>query len=158
VPGEAVAAATTTDTLGPMTDTSTWNDFNRQIIDEFRANHGVVTGPFEGAPMILLTHIGAKSGERRTTPLVHTRDGDRYVVIASMGGAPKSPAWFHNIKANPRITVEVGDETFEADAEILTEGPERQRLFDAQAALMPNFKEYQEKTTRVIPVVVLTRV
>ncbi len=136
---------------------ATWNDFNQRVIEEFRANDGVVTGPFEGAPMILITHRGAKSGTERTTPLVHTRDGDRYVIIASMGGAPKSPAWFHNIKANPRVTVEVGTETFEADAEILEDGTERQRLFDQQAELMPNFKEYQEKTDRVIPVVVLTR-
>ncbi len=136
---------------------ATWNDFNQRVIEEFRANDGVVTGPFEGAPMILVTHRGAKSGTERTTPLVHTRDGDRYVIIASMGGAPKSPAWFHNIKANPRVTVEVGTETFEADAEILEDGTERQRLFDQQAELMPNFKEYQEKTDRVIPVVVLTR-
>ena len=135
-----------------------WNDFNQQMIDEFRANHGVVSGPFEGAPMILVTHTGAKSGARRTTPLVHTRDGERYVIIASMGGAPTSPAWFHNIKANPKVTVEVGDDTFEAEALVLTEGPERQRLFDQQAALMPNFTEYQQKTTRVIPVVALTAV
>ena len=135
-----------------------WNDFNQQMIDEFRANHGVVSGPFEGAPMILVTHTGAKSGARRTTPLVHTRDGERYVIIASMGGAPTSPAWFHNIKANPKVTVEVGDDTFEAEALVLTEGPERQRLFDQQAALMPNFTEYQQKTDRLIPVVVLDKI
>jgi deazaflavin-dependent oxidoreductase (nitroreductase family) len=134
------------------------SDFNTTIIEEFRANHGVVGGPFEGAPMILLTHTGAKSGQERTTPLVHTADGDRLVVIASKAGAPTHPAWFHNIKANPRVTVEVGDERFEADAEIYEDGPERRRLFDHQAELMPGFKEYEEKTTRVIPVVALTRV
>ena len=134
-----------------------FNAFNKGIVDEFRANHGVVGGPFDGAPMILVTHKGAKSGVERTSPLVYTRDGDGVVIIASMGGAPTHPAWFHNIKANPQVQVEVGDESYTANAEILTEGPERQRLFDQQAALMPNFKEYQEKTDRVIPVVVLTQ-
>jgi deazaflavin-dependent oxidoreductase (nitroreductase family) len=134
-----------------------FNAFNQGIVEEFRANHGVVGGPFEGAPMILVTHTGAKSGVERTTPLVYTRDGDDVVIIASMGGAPKHPAWFHNIQANPRVTVEVGDDTYVADATILTEGPERQRLYDQQAALMPNFAEYQEKTSRVIPVVVLSK-
>ena len=133
------------------------NDFNTAIIDEFRANSGKVSGGFAGAPMILVTHTGAKSGVERTTPLVYSRDGDRLVIIASMGGAPNNPAWFHNIKANPRVGVEVGDESFVADAEILTDGPERQRLFDQQAALMPNFNDYQERTDRTIPVVVLTR-
>lgn len=140
-----------------MTDgTPDFNDVNQKIIEEFHANHGVVGGPFAGAPMILITHTGAKSGEQRTTPLVHTRDGDRYVIIASMAGAPTNPAWYHNIKANPRVTVEVGDETFDTEVEILTEGPERQCLYDQQAELMPNFKEYQENTTRVIPVIALT--
>jgi deazaflavin-dependent oxidoreductase (nitroreductase family) len=134
-----------------------FNAFNQGIVEEFRANHGVVGGPFEGAPMILVTHMGAKSGVERTTPLVYTRDGDDVVIIASMGGAPKHPAWFHNIQANPRVTVEVGDDTYVADATILTEGAERQRLYDQQAALMPNFAEYQEKTARVIPVVVLSK-
>ena len=134
------------------------NAFNSNLITEFRENGGKVGGMFAQAPLVLITHTGAKSGTQRTTPLVHSTDGDRYVIIASMGGAPTSPAWFHNLKANPRVTVEVGDETFEADAEILVDGPERQRLFDQQAALMPNFNEYQEKTTRVIPVVVLSRV
>src|SRR5438045_9696509 len=101
-------------------------DFNAGIINEFRANKGVVGGPFEGAPMILVTHTGAKSGVERTTPLVYSRDGDRVVIIASMGGAPKSPAWFHNIAAHPRVTVEVGTERYEADAQVLIAGPERQ--------------------------------
>ena len=137
--------------------TTDFNAFNNGIVDEFRANHGVVAGPFAGAPMILVTHKGAKSGVERTSPLVYTRDADRLVIIASMGGAPAHPAWFHNIKANPEVQVEVGDESYPAKAEILTEGPERQRLFDQQAALMPNFKEYQGKTDRVIPVIVLTK-
>ena len=132
-------------------------DFNQGIIDEFRANGGRVDGPFAGVRMILVTHTGAKSGQRRTTPLVYSADGDRLVIIASMGGAPTNPQWFHNIVANPKVTVEVGDESYDADAEVLTEGPERQRLFDQQAAIMPNFAEYQAGTDRVIPVIVLTR-
>ena len=135
-----------------------FNDFNKGIVDEFRANGGVMGGPFDGAPMILITHTGAKSGVERTSPLVYSKDGSDIVIIASMGGAPTSPAWFHNIKANPQVGVEIGTESYTASAAILTEGPERQRLFDQQAELMPNFKEYQEKTDRVIPVVVLTRV
>lgn len=133
-----------------------FDEFNRGIIDEFRANAGVVGGPFEGAPMILITHTGAKSGKRYTTPLVYTTDGGRFVIIASKGGAPSHPAWFHNLVANPEVEVEVGTETFTATASV-AEGAERQRLWDAQAALMPNFDEYQTKTTREIPVVVLTR-
>ena len=133
-------------------------DFNTGIIDEFRANAGGVGGVFAGAPMILVTHTGAKSGVTRTTPLVYSRDGDRVVIIASMGGAPKHPQWFHNIKANPKVHVEIGSDSYDARAEVLTDGPERQRLFDQQAALMPNFKEYQNKTKRVIPVIVLTRI
>jgi deazaflavin-dependent oxidoreductase (nitroreductase family) len=134
------------------------NDFNQRIIEQFRTNHGKVGEPFEGAPMILLTHTGARSGQERTTPLVYSRDGERFVVIASKGGAPTHPAWFHNIKANPRVTVEVGDERFEAEAEVYEDGPERRRLFDAQAEQMPNFKDYETGTDRVIPVVALTRV
>ncbi len=132
-------------------------DFNQGIIDEFRANGGHVGGPFAGTAMILVTHTGAKSGRRRTSPLVYSTDGDRLVIIASMGGAPTNPQWFHNIVANPKVTVEVGDDSYDADAEVLTEGPERQRLFDQQAAVMPNFAEYQAGTDRVIPVIVLTR-
>ncbi len=133
-------------------------DFNQKIIAEFRANHGVVGGPFQGAPMLLVTHTGARSGTQRTTPLVHTRDGDRYVIIASKGGAPDNPDWYHNLKANPRATVEVGDERFEADAEVYPDGPERDRLFATMAEAMPNFRDYANNTTRVIPVVALTRV
>ena len=111
---------------------------------------------FEGAPMLLLTTTGAKSGNPYTTPLVHTTDGDRIVIIASKGGAPSNPDWYYNLVANPEVTVELGTETFQAKASVVT-GEERQRLYDAQAELMPNFKEYAEKTTREIPVVVLTR-
>lgn len=132
------------------------NNFNTQVIEEFRANSGKVGGMFEGAPMMLLTTRGAKSGQPRVAPLVYTTDGDRIVVIASKGGAPTNPDWYHNIAANPDVTVEVGDETFPARAEIAAE-PERTRLFDAQAELMPGFREYQNNTARIIPVVTISR-
>ena len=130
-------------------------DFNRKLIDEFRANGGKVTGPFANAPLLLLTTTGAKSGKPRTIPIVFTRDGDRYIIIASKGGAPTNPDWFHNLVAHPEATIEVGTDSVEADATI-TAGEERDRLFRAQADVMPNFDEYQQKTTRVIPVVALT--
>lgn len=134
------------------------NDFNLGIIKEFRENGGETTGPFKGRPLLLLTTKGAKSGEERTTPLVYSKDGDRLVVIASMGGAPKHPAWFINLRENPDVTVEVGTEKFKAKASV-PEGAERNRLFAQQAAMMPAFSEYEEKTRgiRVIPVVALER-
>lgn len=132
------------------------NDFNLGIIKEFRENGGETFGPFKGRNLLLLTTKGAKSGNEGTTPLVYSKDGDRYVIIASMGGAPKHPAWYHNIVANPDVTLEVGKDTFKAKAAVAEE-PERSRLYDAQAEMMPAFTEYQQKTTRVIPVVVLTR-
>ena len=137
-----------------MTD---MNDFNQKVIAEFRANGGKVGPPFEGAPMLLLTTTGAKSGQQRTTPLVHTMDGDRLVVIASKAGAPNHPAWYHNLVANPTVTIEKGTERFQARARVAGD-EERDRLYAAQARLMPNFAEYQQKTTRRIPVVVLERV
>ena len=132
------------------------NSFNVGVIAEFRANEGRVGGPFQGAQMILLTTTGAKSGQPRISPLVYTSDGDRFVIIASKGGAPTNPDWYHNIVANPEVTAEVGTEKFQARATVAEE-PEHTRLYDAQAALMPNFAEYQQKTTRKIPVVVLER-
>jgi deazaflavin-dependent oxidoreductase (nitroreductase family) len=135
---------------------SDFDDFNRKVIAEFRANGGKVGPPFEGAPMLLLTTTGAKSGQPRTTPLVYTTDGDRLVVLASKGGAPSHPAWYHNLVANPVVTLEVGQDEFQARASVAS-GDERDRLFAAQAALMPNFAEYQRKTTRRIPVVTLER-
>jgi deazaflavin-dependent oxidoreductase (nitroreductase family) len=136
---------------------ATQDDFNQQVIAEFRANGGKVGGPFEGAPMVLVTHTGAKSGTRRTTPLVHSRDGDDVIIIASMGGAPSHPQWFHNMVANPQVTVDLGEGEFEASV-TEAQGAERDRLFAAQAAIMPNFDEYQAKTERRIPVLVLRRI
>lgn len=132
------------------------NDFNRGIIEEFRTNGGKVGGMFAGRPMVLLTTRGAKSGNTHTTPLVYLEDGGRIYVIASKAGAPTNPDWYHNVVANPTVTAEVGDETFEANAEVVT-GAERDRLYARQAELLPAFAEYQQKTTRKIPVVALKR-
>ncbi|HLZ24423.1 MAG TPA: nitroreductase family deazaflavin-dependent oxidoreductase [Ktedonobacterales bacterium] len=127
------------------------NEYNAKLIETFRANNGAMPN---GAPLLLLGTTGARSGQPRVNPLAYTRDGDRYVIIASKGGYANNPDWFHNLVANPEVTVEVGDKCFPARA-IVTAGPERERLFNAQAALMPNFAEYQTKTTRKIPVIVL---
>jgi deazaflavin-dependent oxidoreductase (nitroreductase family) len=132
-------------------------DWNRAIIDEFRANGGKVGGQFAGAPLLVLTTTGAKTGKQRTHPLVYLPDGDRLIVFASKGGAPTSPDWYHNLVANPTATVEVGNETFDVKASVLA-GEERDRIYAKQAELMPGFAEYQEKTTRTIPVVALERV
>jgi deazaflavin-dependent oxidoreductase (nitroreductase family) len=134
-----------------------FRDFNRELIAEFRANGGTVTGMFAGAPLLLLTTTGAKTGLPRTAPLVYTRDNGHMVVIASKGGAPTNPDWYHNLRANPEVTVEVGTESFPARATV-TEGAERDRLFHQMAAQMPGFAEYQKNTTRQLPVIVLERV
>jgi deazaflavin-dependent oxidoreductase (nitroreductase family) len=133
------------------------NDFNARLIEEYRETKGNVTGVFAGRPLMLLTTIGRKSGQPRTAPLVYTQDGDSLVVIASKGGAPTNPDWYHNILANPLVTVELGDERFQAESRV-AEGEERRRLYDAQAAVMPAFADYEQKTDREIPVVVLERV
>ena len=132
------------------------NDFNQRVISEFRANQGKVGGQLANMPVLLLTTTGAKSGRTLTKPLVYTTDGDRIVVLASFAGGPKNPPWYHNLVANPVATVELGSERFRVQAAV-TAGEERQRLFDRQAAQMPIFAEYQQKTTRQIPVLVLTR-
>jgi deazaflavin-dependent oxidoreductase (nitroreductase family) len=131
-----------------------WNKLNRQVIDDFRANEGKVGGAFAGAPMILVNHRGAKTDRAYTTPLVYTRDGENYVIIASKGGSPEHPQWFHNLRAHPAVTIEVGGDTFPVRARV-AEGEERDRLYRAQADLMPNFDDYAKATTRQIPVVVL---
>jgi deazaflavin-dependent oxidoreductase (nitroreductase family) len=130
-------------------------DFNTQVINEFRENAGKVGGPFAGAPLLLLHHRGAKSATERVTPLVYLADGERYLIFASKGGAPENPAWYHNLKAHPETEIEVGAERIAVSAQELT-GEERDRLYERQAAAMPNFKEYQDKTSRKIPVVALT--
>ena len=133
------------------------NDFNQQVISEFRANQGKVGGQLANMPVLLLTMTGAKSGRALTRPLVYTTDGDRLVVLASFAGGPKNPPWYHNLIANPEATVELGSDRFRVRAAV-TAGEERQRLFNCQAAQMPIFAEYQQKTSRQIPVLVLTRI
>jgi deazaflavin-dependent oxidoreductase (nitroreductase family) len=130
-------------------------DFNTQIIDEFRANEGRVGGMFEGMPLLLLHHTGAKSGTSRINPVAYQADGDRYVVFASKGGAPTNPGWYHNLKAHPDVTIEVGTKTIDVVASEAS-GDERERLFSTQAERIPQFGEYEHKTERVIPVMVLT--
>jgi deazaflavin-dependent oxidoreductase (nitroreductase family) len=130
-------------------------DFNARIIEEFRANEGRVGGMFESATLLLLHHVGARSGQDRINPLAYNRDGDRYVVFASKAGAPANPDWYHNLKANPNVTIEVGTDTIAVAAEE-ARGEERARLFEAQVERSPQFAEYQSKTDRVIPVIVLT--
>jgi deazaflavin-dependent oxidoreductase (nitroreductase family) len=131
------------------------NDFNAQIIEEFRANEGRVGGMFEGSTLLLLHHVGAKTGTDRINPLVYDRDGDRYVIFASKAGAPTNPDWYHNLKAHPNVAIEVGTDTIDVVAAEAA-GEERDRLFRRQAERSPNFSEYQTKTDRVIPVMILT--
>ena len=130
-------------------------DFNSKVIEEFRANDGLVGGPMEGMPLLLLHTVGAKSGESRVNPLAYLADGERYVIIASFAGAPHSPPWYHNLVANPEVSVEVGAEQLDMLATVVDE-PERSELYARMAGVMPVFNEYQSKTERVIPVVVLT--
>ena len=130
------------------------NDFNAGVIKEFRANGGKVGGPFEGAPILLLTTTGARSGATRVNPLAYLPDGDRMLIFASKGGAPTNPDWYHNVRAHPDVTVEVGGQTKRMRAVELT-GAERDRLFAEQAKRMPGFADYQANTTRVIPVIAL---
>jgi len=131
--------------------------FNQSVIDEFRANNGVCGGPFEGAPMILVTMTGAKSGRELCSPLVYSTAGDDAVIIASKGGAPEHPNWYHNLVANPSCTVEIGTDKYQATA-VLTEGDDRKQLFDAQAEMMPQFAEYEANAApREIPVFRLVR-
>jgi deazaflavin-dependent oxidoreductase (nitroreductase family) len=131
--------------------------FDADLVAQFRANAGQLhSGPFAGRTLLLLTTAGARSGRPLTKPLGFTRDGDRYVVIASYGGAPTNPAWYHNLRADPHVTIEVGAETFEALASV-PEGAERERLYAQQAAQLPVFARYQQMTTRQIPVVVFDR-
>lgn len=141
---------------GCVEKTSKWQQMNDPVIAEYRATGGQVTGHFAGRPLLLLTTTGARSGQPRTTPLNYSTDGDRLVVIASKGGSPAHPDWYHNLVAHPEVTVELGAETIRARASTAGE-PERTHLFDRQAAQMPFFAEYQRKVARQIPIVVLER-
>ena len=132
------------------------NDFNQQVIDEFRRNGGKVGGGFAGAPMVILTTTGARSGQQRSVPLVYLPEGDRVFIFGSKAGAPTHPDWYHNLVANPRVTVEREGETYQAEARVVT-GAERDRLFAAQTEAMPGFADYQAKTSRQLPVILLER-
>jgi deazaflavin-dependent oxidoreductase (nitroreductase family) len=130
------------------------NDFNRRNIEEFRANHGRVGGQFEGAPVLLLHSIGAHSGEERVTPMMYLADDDRYLVFASAAGADKNPAWYHNLVANPDVSIEVGDGSVDVHA-VELQSVERDAKYAVQAERYPGFAEYERKTTRTIPVLAL---
>jgi len=133
------------------------NDWNAKIIDEFRANDGRVGGPFEGAPVVLLTTTGARSGRSHTTPLVPLVEGDGVYVFASMGGAPKHPAWYFNLLAHPEVIVERGTHKYAAKATVVS-GDKRDGVFARQVALRPQFGDYQRRTKRTIPVIELKRI
>jgi deazaflavin-dependent oxidoreductase (nitroreductase family) len=130
------------------------SDWNAKIIEEFRANGGKVGGQFEGAPLLLLHTTGAKSGQARVAPMMYLADGDDLVVFASKAGAPTNPDWYHNLMANPRASVEVGERTLNVVASV-ADGEERERLWTQQKQLYPGFADYEAKTERQIPVVVL---
>jgi deazaflavin-dependent oxidoreductase (nitroreductase family) len=132
------------------------NDWNKRIIDEFRANEGKVGGPFEGAPVLLLHTKGRKSGRERVNPLVYQSIGDAMAVFGSKGGAPTHPDWYRNVLANPDVMVEVGTETFDVGAQEAT-GEERDRIWSKQKQDRPPFAEYEKRTTRQIPVILLER-
>ena len=132
-------------------------DFNEKIIEEFHANKGKVEGPFSSMKLLLLHSIGAKSGKLFIKPLAYTKDGDNFVIVASKGGAPTNPDWYHNLLANPEITIEVDDEKLSVMAK-LADGEERERLFSQHANHYPGFKDYKTKTTRVLPVFVLEKI
>lgn len=134
-----------------------YNEFTRQLMSDIRKHGRPTSGPMAGRPLMILTTTGAKSGEKRSAVITYTRDGDRYVIAASKGGAPTNPSWYYNVLANPRVTVEADKQTFEADATV-ADGAERERLWDQHAAERPEFRDYPEKTTRIIPVIVLKRI
>ncbi|MEU7629723.1 nitroreductase family deazaflavin-dependent oxidoreductase [Nocardia sp. NPDC049220] len=129
---------------------------NREVIREFRENDGKVGGMFEGKPLVLVHHIGARSGIERIAPLVPFQDGDRIYIFASKGGSDANPHWYGNLVAHPEVTVELGTETFSATARVLT-GAERDEIYAKQSAVQPQFADYQRSTKRLIPVIELAR-
>jgi len=136
---------------------SSFGQFNKALIDDMRANGGKPTGgPFKGRDVLILTTTGARSGEARENPLVFSRDGSHIVVVASKGGAPTHPAWYHNLRAHPTVTVELAGEKFQAKAHV-AEGAEHERLYKQHADINPTFHDYRVRTTRKIPVVLLER-
>ena len=138
-----------------MADPKAWED---QLIAEMRANGGKVTqGPLAGHPLMVMTSTGAKSGEARRAILTYSRDGGDYVVAGTAGGSPTTPAWVHNVEVNPMVSIEANNETFDARAEVIKDGPERDRLWDQHVERLPWFGDYPKQSGRVIPVVRLTR-
>ena len=136
---------------------STYQDFNRALIQDLRNNGGKATGgPFKGRDVLILTTTGAKSKEQRETPLVYSRDNQHHVIVASKGGAPTHPSWYHNLHAHPVVTVEAGGEKFKARAKVI-DGEEYERLYKQHADINPGFWDYRQKTSRKIPVIVLER-
>jgi deazaflavin-dependent oxidoreductase (nitroreductase family) len=129
-------------------------DWNSKIIEEFRANDGKVGGPFEGAPLLLLHTVGAKTGQQRVNPMMYQAVPDGYAVFASKGGAPDNPDWYHNLRAHPQVSAEIGTRTVELKARV-ADGDEREKVWTAQKAAYPGFADYEQKTTRQIPVVIL---
>ena len=136
---------------------TSFQDFNRNLIKDLRANGKATSGPFVGRDVLILTTRGAKSGEVRETPLVYSRDGDHMVIIASKGGSPTHPSWYHNLVKHPEVTLEVNKDKFKARAHI-AEGDEYERLYNQHADINPTFHDYRKKTSRKIPVVVLERI
>ena len=133
------------------------SDWNQKTITAFHEKKGKGIPPW-GDNLLLLTVQGAKSGEVRTTPLVYHRDGERYVIAASKGGAPTNPAWYHNLRKHREAEIEVGTEKFKVRATPIAKGPERDRLYTAHGEVFAGFKDYPKKTSRIIPVVVLERI
>lgn len=131
-----------------------FQDWNSKIIAEFRANEGKVGGQFEGSTLLLLHTVGAKSGQPRVNPVAYQDLGDGVAVFASKAGAPTNPDWYYNLLANPQVTAEIGTETRPFVARV-AEGAERERIWEAQKSANPGFAEYERKTTRQIPVVIL---
>jgi deazaflavin-dependent oxidoreductase (nitroreductase family) len=142
--------------MSEIPDTETINAFNKTIADEFRANGGKVGGPFENGDLLLLTTTGAKSGQSRLSPLAYFRIDGKLIIIGSFAGAPRDPAWVHNLRANPQAHIEVGTDAYDVTAHELPPA-ERDELFDKVSAASPGFAEYQSKTSRVIPLFELQR-
>lgn len=132
------------------------SDWNDKVIAEFRANGGKVGGSFEGAPLLILHSTGAKSGAERVNPMMYQAVGDAFAVFASKAGAETNPDWYHNLRAHPEATIEVGTETLDVTARVLDEA-EREPIWQTQKERYPGFADYEQKTTRVIPVVLLER-
>jgi deazaflavin-dependent oxidoreductase (nitroreductase family) len=136
-------------------DAKAWED---QLIAEMRANGGKVTqGPLAGHPLMIMTSTGAKSGEERRAILTYSKDAGDYIVAGTAGGSPTTPAWVHNVEANPTVSIEVDNETFDATADVIKDGPERDRLWDQHVERLPWFGDYPKQSGRVIPVVRLSR-